>query len=176
VGFVFEGSLAFLPNNVAYGSNQGSSINCALFGVDTTSGAATVVGTISGGPHDINGLAWRNDGRLVGLDRESNSLLQISPVTANVEAVIAILDPILGGIGGMAVVDDVAYFTTAGPTAALPGSNELYSVNLFTGEHELVGSLAPTITGVGISGLALPAPGTLTLLAVGSLAAIRRRR
>ena len=79
----------------------------------------------------------------------------------------------------MTVMPDTAYFASAGPTASPAGSNELYSVDLFTGEHELIGSFSPTITGVGIAGVAVPEPSTVGLLAAGCLAlvfGIRRLR
>ena len=75
----------------------------------------------------------------------------------------------------MTVAGDTVYFNTSGPGGASPGSNELYSVNLFSGEHTLVGSLSPTITGVGISGLAVPEPASLVLMLIGGVALLRRR-
>ena len=175
VGFVFEGSLAFAPNGTAYGTNQGTSANCGLFEVDVSSGAATPIGTLTGGAHDIDGLAWRSDDKLVGLDRETNALLEIDPSNANV-SVIATLSTVVGEVGGMAVLDNVAYFATGGPTAWPAGSNELHSVDLFTGAHALVGSFLPTITGVGVSGLAVPTSSTLLLMVVGSLLVLIQRR
>jgi hypothetical protein len=68
IGFVFEGGLAFAPNGTAYGSNAGDSGHDQLFTINLTTGAATVIGTLSGS-HDINGLVYRSDGQLIGLDR-----------------------------------------------------------------------------------------------------------
>src|SRR5262249_39572488 len=55
--FVFEGGLAFSPGGTAYGANGGTADNPQLFTLNLATGAASVVGTISGGSHDINGLA-----------------------------------------------------------------------------------------------------------------------
>ncbi len=112
---------------------------------------------------------------LVGLDRATNSLLAIDPATA-VSSLITAVRPTVGAVGGMAAAGDTGYFATSGPGTALPGSNELYSFDLFTGAHTLVGSFAPTISGTGISGLAIPEPATICLLGIGALSLIRGRK
>jgi hypothetical protein len=173
-GFVFEGGLAFSPGGIAYATNLGSSSAAQLFTINLNTGAATAVGTISGGSHDINGLAYRvADGKLIGLDRVTNSLLVIDPTTA-AASTLAAVSATVGAVGGMTVLNGVGYFNTSGPSGASPGSNELYSFNLSTGAATLVGSLAPTIGGDGISGLAgtvttsgAPEPASLALLCAG---------
>jgi hypothetical protein len=162
IGLVFEGALQLAPNGIAYGANQGSSSSPVLFTVNLDTGVATTIGTISGGVHDINGLAWRSDGMLVGVDSTTNSLLAINPANAQ-SSTIAALSPTVGTRGGMAAVGDSGYFSTA----AITGSDELYSVNLFTGAHALVGSLGFT-SGAGIGGLAIiPEPSAFVLAAIG---------
>ncbi len=156
VGFVFEGGLALAPDGTAYGMNQANAAAAGLFRIDLASGAATLVGALSGGLHDVNGLAWRSDGMLVGLDRVMNLLIAIDPATASWSA-IAPLSVEVGGVGGMTVLGNQAFFSTGGPmpTQGLPGSNALYTVDLFAGAPALVGSLAPTIFQSGLSGLAI---------------------
>jgi len=179
IDFVFEGALLIGPDETAYGTNQDGSENPILFSIDLNTGAATTIGTIGSGSHDINGLALRDDGKLVGLDRITNSLLEIDPVTTD-SSVIADLSPTVGSVGGMTVVGGRGYFATAGSGHGYaPGSNELFSFDLYTGEHEQVGSFAPTIDGFGISGLArIPEPSSAMLLATAALGLfmIRRRR
>ena len=173
---VFEGSLVITSDGTAYATNQGDEATAKLFEIDLSTGVASSIGTISGGPHDINGMAWRSDGMLVGLDRVTNSLLEINPATA-ASSVIAAVTPTIGAVGGMVNLNGTGYFATAGPGhSSYPGSNELWSCDLFTGSHSLVGSFAPTITGVGISGLALPEPGAILPLAIAGLLMIKRRR
>jgi hypothetical protein len=173
---VFEGALAFAPNGTAYGTNEGTSTNPQLFTVNLNTGAATIVGQISGGAHDVNGLAWGSDNMLVGLDRVTNALLRIDPTTA-ASSVIATVPPVVGGAGGMTIVDGTAYFNTAGPATSIPGSNELWSFDLFTGASARIGSFAPTITGTGISGLAaIPEPGCFAAGAGAVLLLSRRTR
>ncbi|HUU94181.1 MAG TPA: PEP-CTERM sorting domain-containing protein [Phycisphaerae bacterium] len=172
--FVFEGALAFSPEGVLYGTNGDSAGNPQLFTVDLDTGAATVIGTISDPPHDVNGLAWRSDGMLVGLDGNTNTLIEIDPSNAN-SSVITTLTPAAGNAGGMAVLGGVGYFATGGPV--VNGSNELYAFDLFTGEHTLVGGFPEDIiTGIGMGGLAAPEPGSLSLLALVSMIAGSRRR
>lgn len=174
--FVFEGALAFGSAGEAYGVNSKASENPKLFSIDLNTGQGSEIGIISGGPHDFNGLAWRSDGMLVGIDSVTNALLSIDPSNA-ISVEIAILDPILGAVGGMAAIGDVAYFVTAGPDIDTDfGTNSLYSIDLFTGDTLFIGSFDGTIDGNGFSGLAIPEPATLLLLLVGAGAVIRRRK
>jgi DNA-binding beta-propeller fold protein YncE len=175
----YEGALAFGPDGTLYATNYGFDLNPRLLTIDTATGQATVVGTMTGGQHDVNGLAWRSDGKLIGLDRRSSSLLIINPSDAVVEGTVASLSPTLGGIGGMTVAGDTAYFSTAGPgglAGGEAGSNALYSVDLFTGAHQQIGSFSPGVTGSGIGGLAVPTPATLALMGVGGVMLVLRRR
>jgi len=168
-----EGGLAFAPEDgTAYGLNLGTETNAQLVRIDILTGEATPVGALSGATNDINGLAWRSrDRMLVGLNRISNSLVAIDPLTAAC-SVITQLNTVVGGVGGMAALGDTGYFSTAGPCITkqpdgqqgTPGSNELYSFNLYSGEYTFIGRF-PTdpaascsgevILGWGISGLAL---------------------
>jgi hypothetical protein len=175
--FLVEGGLAFAPDGTAYAATGGSAKTPQLYRLNVNTLAMTLVGTISGGAHDINGLAWRADGTLVGTDRESNSLITIDPTTAASSA-LAPLTPLVGAVGGMAVLDGVGYLATGTPGSTTPGSNELWRFDLFTGQHARVGSFAPTIgfPSVGISGLAaIPEP-SLSAFVIGVHLAARRRR
>jgi len=181
IGSTFEGSLAIDPNGRAFGTNWGNDQNCLLFTVNLSTGGATLVGPIGNGNHDIDGLTWRSDGQLVGLDRVTNALLTIDPTTA-ATTTLATLTPTVGSVGGFAY-DGLNYYYS---TACSSGSNSLYSVNINTGASTLIGSFSPTISGsdTGISGLAatpgdepiIPEPATLSLLALGGLLALRRKR
>lgn len=176
---VFDGSLVFAPDGTVYGTNRGATTSPQLFTIDINTGEATVIGTISVGgdtEHDINAMGWRNDGMLVGLDRVANALLAIDPADATAE-IIANVTPDVGFVGGMAVWGETGYFATSGPDPDPNGSNELYAFDLFSGQHQLLGSFDGTITtGNGISGLAIvPEPASLLLVAAGGLVFLRRR-
>ncbi|MFH1745606.1 MAG: PEP-CTERM sorting domain-containing protein [Planctomycetota bacterium] len=175
LGFVFEGALVISPEGVLYGTNGDAASSPQLFTIDINTGTATVVGIITGGNHDVNGLAWRSDGMLVGMDGNQNVLLKINPATA-VSSVITLFTPNIGLAGGMAVYDGTGYFATGG--SVVGGTNELYRFDLFTGAHTLIaGFPADEITGLGFSALAaVPEPTSVVLLALGGLAALNRRR
>jgi hypothetical protein len=171
--FAFEGGLAFAPDGTAYAVNGGVTVPY-LVTLNLNTGQATVVNSMQD-RHDIAGLGWRGDGVLIGLDSTDNALLAIDPMTAGATTIDSIL-PIIGGVGGMALLNGSGYFVTAGPLAVNPGSNGLYSFDALTGEHFFIGSFEDVILGSGFSGLSVvPEPATLTLLALAGAALFRRK-
>jgi hypothetical protein len=169
----FEGGLAFSPAGVAYAFNGGATVP-ALLTLDLATGDASLVGIVEA-RHDINGLGWRSDGLLIGLDATDNALVTIDPVTLALTTVDQV-DSTVGTLGGMALSEAGGFFVTAGPDAAIPGSNSLYSFDPFTGDQVFIASYENQILANGFSGLAfVPEPATLTLLSIGGLALLRRR-
>ena len=116
--YVFEGGLAFASDGTAYGTNLGSS-GSELFKLNLATGAATIIGAISGGNHDINGLAYRSDGMLIGIDRVTNSLLQIDPTTAS-SSQFDVVRPTVGSVGGMTATGDTGFFQPPGQALCIP--------------------------------------------------------
>lgn len=172
--FQFEGALAFASSTVAYFTNAGSASDAHLLRLDVSTMTVTDVGNM--GEADINGLAWRDDGMLVGLDRVSNALVTINPNTA-AKTVLATIPDSVGAVGGMTVYSGFAYFSTSGLGGAFPGSNSLYAADLYSGSSFLVGAFPSAISGLGLSGLAaVPEPATLLALGAGLAALLRRRR
>jgi hypothetical protein len=171
--FISEGGIAFSPGGMAYAVNAGVTVP-ALFTLDLATGEATVVDFFED-RHDIAGLGWRSDGMLVGLDSTDNELLLIDPVTAAVQTLADVDDPI-GRVGGLTLPGEIGYFVTAGPDALVPGTNSLYAFSPTTGEQVLIGNFNDVIEGSGFSGLSLiPEPATLSLLALGCVGVLRRR-
>lgn len=180
--FLFEGALALSPDGTAYGLNFGSRSDNSLFTLDLDTGVATPVKRLKNGSHDINGMVWRSDGKLVATDTAQNAIIEIDPATGD-STVLHDLStpslgpkPVLGAIGDMTAIGDIGYFSTAGPAASPAGSNELYQLDLFTGVPVRIGAIALSPSALGIGALALPEPGALALLALGSLLVGRRKR
>jgi hypothetical protein len=146
-----------------------------LLSLNLSTGAGSAIGGFAD-RHDIAGLGWRSDGLLIGLDSTDNALLTIDPATVAVTTIKPV-SATIGTIGGMALGEgqNVGFFATAGPQAAIAGSNSLYSFDPFTGDQVFIASFENQIVGRGISGLTfVPEPATLTLLCVGGFALLRR--
>jgi len=175
--YTYEGALAFAPNGTAYGLNglaTGEGGPDQLLTINLATGAATVVANL--GYIDVNGLLYRGDGMLVGLEDFSNSLVVINPQTGTVTT-LASLPFSVGDLGGMTMYNGTGYFATGGDDSAQgggTGTDSLYSFNPYTGAYSLVGSFPAGIAEPGISGIAglttttaAPEPGALGLLALG---------
>ena len=167
--------MAFATDGTAYGVSGGSAAP-ALYRLNMETGEATLIAAFAN-THDFDGLGWHGDG-LIGLDRVTNALLSIDPLTAET-SLIRTVDPIVGGIGGMVLNSEFGYFATAGSDARTPGSNELFTFDPKFGTHEVVGTFTVDggpLPGTGIAGLAIPEPATFLLLAVGCAGLLIRRR
>ena len=175
--YLYEGAMAFAPDGRAY--VIGSDFTTSLLRLDTSTLATTRVGALGDRLYDVNGMVWRPDGMLVGMDRVSNALITIDPATGAATQ-LAPLDPLLGSVGGMTVLDGVGYLATAAAIGSTPGSNELWRFDLFTGAHVRVGAFDPAATAgtSGFAGLAAipePAAGGVAVLAIVATLARRRR-
>jgi len=177
--WAYEGGLVFSPNGTAYGVSYYPPEGAFLFTVDLNTGNGTPGAQLA--YSDINGLAWRSDGLMVGLDGRvgSNSLVTIDPITGSMTPLNG-LPFETGDVGGMAT--DFSTGTSYFGTSLLNGSNSLYSFDLFTGAYNSIGQFSGLNDDVGISGLAassvVPEPGTLMLLGSGllGLGFFRRRK
>ena len=178
--FLFEGALAFSPSGVCYATNVGAASDARLVKINTATGVAETVGTmnVAGAPVDINGLAWRSDGVLVGMNRVSSSLVTINPLTGAITGSLPGSEN-MGATGGMTSADGkTGYFVTGNDAASNPGSCSLYSVDLFTGQKKLIRDYQNNLPGTGFRGLAIaPVPEPMTMVGMGlGFAALARRR
>jgi hypothetical protein len=133
---VSEGGLVIAPDGTAYAAQKGGGgglSSATLFTIDLDTATTINVAQVSGG-NDIDGLAWRSDNMLVGLDGSTNSLLTINPLTG-ASSVLAPVPTFIGLYGGMAAIGDTGFYCTSlsGLPFNVSGSNRLYSFNLFTG-------------------------------------------
>jgi hypothetical protein len=151
-GFTFEGGLAISLTGAAWYLNRGSASSPELLSVDLVSGLVTSVGVLSGGSHDINGLGWRSDGMLVGVDRVTNMVVEIDPTNAQLTN-LASVPANVGAGGGMVISGALGHYSTAGP-AALSGSNELYEFDPFTGSSISLGTFSGSLNNEGFWALA----------------------
>lgn len=176
IGFVFEGALAQGPNGTLYGTNQGEAENPKFFTLDKTTGAATIVNTIGGLAHDVNGMVLRGDNRFAGFDRETDNLLIFNPANGFITEQLA-TGLTAGEVGGMTDHFSLTFVSTSGPSSAFPSDSSLYLIDTMTGSTIFIGMFDPTvISGTGFSGIAaIPEPATILCLGAG-LAAILRSK
>jgi hypothetical protein len=175
---LFEGSIVQAPAGTVYITNGGNASSAELLTLDLSTRVATSVGRFRPGEADVNGLAWRSDGKLVGLDRAAGGLVTIDPDTG-AATLLQSLPFAIGAVGGMTLADSVGYFVTAGPGSVVPGTNSLYSFDPFTGQATFVRSFTGVVTaGEGFGGLAVlvPEPGSALPTLAGLLLARRRSR
>ncbi len=167
--FVFEGSLYIAPDGTAFASSLRDATNPSMFTIDLATGAIGNRQRLGANEYDFNGWTFDFDsGDLVGIDREENTLDSINISTGAVR-ILGRSIPTLGETGGMTFQNGLAYFATGGPGGAIPGSNELWSIDFDRiPEMTRVGAFNG-IGGKGFSAIAAPEPSSLAaiLLALG---------
>jgi hypothetical protein len=170
-------SLAYdTANSTLYGDTSvpyGGETADELYSINTTTGAATDVGTI--GDNSVYALGFDQSGDLFGVDGNCN-LLGISTTTGAGTIIGATGTAPNGGCG--------AYDIASDPSSGLmyladSNSSSLFSVDLTTGAATLVGPYggSPNLVGLAFLGTATPEPGTLALFAAGlGLVAVGKRK
>ncbi len=154
-GTVLVQDMAFSPSDVLYSLGDDSGPD-TLRTIDVTTGAATDISRLnaySGGMAFVGGTLYASGA--------GNGLVTIDLTTG---AQTDVNGSVAGGWTGMTYDSGVLYGTD--------GSN-LYSINTTTGVQTLIGNTGAS----GLHGLApsLPEPASLGLLAIGGIAALRRR-
>jgi hypothetical protein len=168
---IFEGDLDFDPmTGVLYGvQNVRSDDVRELFSIDTNTGVATPIGSISPAG-DYSAMAFDAAGTLYVLDTRNELLMTVDPSDAAILSTLS-LSAALGQAAGMDFHPDTGVLYVA--DGAGQGTNNLYTLDTTTGVLTTIG---PTGLADGLAGLEfVPEPGTLCLLALGTLMAARRR-
>ena len=146
-----------------------------LYTVDTTTGLATLVGTLFGTPFaddpEITSIAFASDGTLFAVDRDLDALLTINPLTAEV-SLVGTLGALAsdGGQQGLDFFGDTLFLMSENPEA-------IFTVDTTTGAAALSANLQTP--GLSLESLAIrviPAPGTVALLAFGLAGLVLSRR
>jgi hypothetical protein len=155
---ITEGDLGFDPiSGRLYGLQETDlNFNRGLFVINTSTGAATIVGDINAPGSDLSALAFDSTGRLYIVDR-FGFLLNVNPTNGQVLSEIPLSHP-LGTTAGMAFDPGtgIAYVADGGGG----GTNTLYTLNTSTGLLTPIGStgLANGLAGLTFEGLGTPIP------------------
>ncbi len=178
VGFmgldVTEGDLDFQPGTgILFGVQTFGADR--LFTIDVATGSTAVVGTIIDGG-DISAMAFADDGTLYALDTRNEALYTLNPATAAILTSVGLSTPLGNAAGmdfdpdsGLLVIADGGYNAQGNPT----GTNILYHIDIPTG---ILIPHGDTGLAFGLSGLEfVPEPGSLALLALGTVLCGRRR-
>ncbi len=146
----------------------------AIYRINTTSGVATVVLDYAESDYDVGGLAFNPaDGLFYGTNDDTTPGSGLYSFDVFGSGAINLVTPYPAGetdIDGLAVGNGVAYLVED------EAGNTIHPYDLGSGTY-LPSLLSPMTSSEIFSGAAwVPAPTSITLLGLGSLAATRRRR
>jgi hypothetical protein len=127
-----------------------------LITIDTTTGAGTAIGPITGFPC-VTGLAFAPDGTLYGVSDPAfggtGDLIRIDPITGSATAVGPVGFP---EVDDLAIAPDGTIFAAVNPVAASPAGPVLATIDPNTGAGTVIGPI-----GFCVEGLSFAPDGTL---------------
>lgn len=165
---IFMHGLEFnTQNRRLYSTSSGSATDAVLYELNTSTGAATAIGTMPG-RRGFGSLGFNSStGVMYWADTTSDELYTVDLTTA----AATLVGPL--GIASQ-IGAGMAYHPTIGMLAVNnSGTDTLSVLNLSTGAATLIGN---TGTSNMLSVVVIPAPAPLALLGLAGLAASRRRR
>jgi hypothetical protein len=177
-----EGDIEYNPaTGLLYGLYEyvsSPSFQTNLFTLNPATGQATVGPNL--GLLDPSAMAFSPAGKLYVLNHgsggQAENILEVDPVTG---ALLSGAD-LTGALGPAVGLDfepatGTLYVADGGGVGGQFGSNALYTLDPSTGALTLVGGVGPLTHDGGLAGLTfVPEPASLSLLAVGGLALLRR--
>ena len=76
-----EGDIAFSPNGTLYEVGGANGTNSDLFSINTTTGVATDIGTITTNSHDLSAMAFDGSGNLWVFDQAGSQIYRVNTAT-----------------------------------------------------------------------------------------------
>ena len=167
-----EGDIAFSPTGTLYEVGGANGTNLDLFSINTSTGSATDIGTITTNSHDLSAMAFDSSGNLWVFDQSGSQLFRVSTATGAILATVSVNISGTGNVAGMSFnpANGILYVGTG------LGTNGLYTLNTTTGNLFPIGPSGINISGLAFTPAAVPEPATFGIILAGAVMLVFRRR
>ena len=139
------GALAFDGNGFLYGADGGSVGPSALYTINTSNAAATLVGVLSG-VQGVDALAFDENGTLYGGAWNPGRLITIDPADANILSNILMSGSGNSFVSGLAFDPANQLFGSRGNAAG--HREDLVQIDVTTGQHTAIGGATNVISDI----------------------------